>query len=86
MITLRGSLAGAAGASAARGEALEGLEGPRRTLAIACVLGAMSLVVLSAAGANVALPALAGAFHATPAQAVRVVSAYHLALVMALLP
>ena len=46
----------------------------------------MSLVVLSAAGANVALPALAGAFHATPAQAVRVVSAYQLALVMALLP
>lgn len=54
--------------------------------AVACVLAAMVLVVLSAAIANVALPALAQAFQVAPALSVRVVSAYQLGLVMALLP
>lgn len=67
---------------------LEGspLVGSRRTIAIACVLSALVLVVLDAAIANVALPAMARALAVSPARAVRVVTAYQLALVMALLP
>lgn len=58
----------------------------RRTVAIACVLSALVLVVLDAAIANVALPAIAQSLAVSPARAVRVVTAYQLALVMALLP
>lgn len=63
-----------------------GLPAPRRTLAIACVLGAMVLVVLDAAIANVALPTMARSLEVTPAMSLRVVTAYQLALVIALLP
>lgn len=63
-----------------------GLRGPARTLAIASVLAAMVLVVLSAAVVHLALPALARTFEVTPAAAVRVVGAYQLGLVVALLP
>lgn len=63
-----------------------GLPGPRRTSAIACLLAALVLVVLDAAIANVALPAIAGSLQVTPAESVRVVTAYQMALVMALLP
>lgn len=59
---------------------------PRRTLAIACVLSAIALVVLDAAIANVALPAIARSLAVAPAASVRVVTAYQMALVMALLP
>jgi MFS transporter, DHA2 family, multidrug resistance protein len=64
----------------------EGLLGARRTSAIACVLGALVLVVLDAAIANVALPAIARSLQVTPAEAVHVVTAYQMALVMTLLP
>jgi MFS transporter, DHA2 family, multidrug resistance protein len=67
-------------------EASGGLLGARRKLAIACVLAAMVLVVLSAAATQVALPQLARALHVTPAASVRVITAYQMALVMALLP
>lgn len=63
-----------------------GVQGPRRTLAIACVLAGLVLVVLDAVMTNVALPALARSLHVTPAEAVRVVTAYQMALVMTLLP
>lgn len=63
-----------------------GLSQPRRTLAVAAVLAAMSLVVLDAGMANVALPTLANALGTSPANAVLVVTAYQTALVMALLP
>lgn len=63
-----------------------GLTGTRRTIAVACVLAALVLVVLDAAIANVALPAIAGSLGVTPALSVRVVTAYQLALVMTLLP
>jgi len=63
-----------------------GLPGPRRTVAIASVLVALVLVVLDAAIANVALPTIARSLHVTPAQSVWVVTAYQIALVMALLP
>lgn len=59
---------------------------PRRTIAIAAVLTAMSLVVLDAGMANVALPTMARSLRATPAMAVLVITAYQTALVMALLP
>jgi DHA2 family multidrug resistance protein-like MFS transporter len=64
----------------------DGLLGARRATAIACVLAALVLVVLDAALANVALPALARSLRATPAEAVRVVTAYQMAIVMTLLP
>jgi len=57
-----------------------------RTIAIISVLGAMVLVVLDASIANVALPSIATSLHVTPGMSVRIVTAYQLALVMALLP
>lgn len=54
--------------------------------AIAAILGAMALVVLDAAIANVALPALAKDLHVSAAASIWVVTSYQLALVMALLP
>jgi MFS transporter, DHA2 family, multidrug resistance protein len=67
-------------------EANSGLQKPRRMIAIASVLSAMALVVLDAAIANVALPAIAGALHVTPAMSVLVITAYQTALVIGLLP
>lgn len=58
----------------------------RRTIAIACVLAALVLVVLDAVIVNIALPAIARSLHVAPAEAVRVVTAYQMALVMTLLP
>lgn len=57
-----------------------------RPIAIACVLAAMALVVLDAAIVNVALATLAKSLQVTPANAVLTVSAYQMAIVMALLP
>jgi len=59
---------------------------PRRLAAIGCVLAALVLVVLDSAIANVALPTIARSLRVTPALSVLVVTAYQLALVMALLP
>ena len=67
-------------------EAPDGLPMPRRAIAIAAVLGAMIMVVLDSAIANVALPTLSRALHVTPAQSILVVTSYQIALVMALLP
>ncbi len=61
-------------------------EGLRHRLAVAGVLAGIVMVVLDAAVANVALPAIARALAVDPARSVRVVTAYQLALVMALLP
>ena len=44
-----------------------GLPLPRRTVAVACVLTSMSLVVLDAGMANVALPSMARSLRAEPA-------------------
>lgn len=65
---------------------MAGLPERHRSIAIACVLAAMALVVLDAAIVNVALPTLAQSLHATSANAVLTVTAYQMALVMALLP
>lgn len=77
------------GEMASRGHvdgATSDLIGPRHTVAIASVLAAMVLVVLDAAIANVALPAIAGSLQVTPAMSVWVITAYQSALLMALLP
>lgn len=67
-------------------QAPHGLRQPRQAAAVAAVLAAMTLVVLDAGIANVALPTIAGALRVTPARAVLVITAYQAALVMALLP
>jgi MFS transporter, DHA2 family, multidrug resistance protein len=59
---------------------------PRQRAAIGCVLAAIVLVVLDAAIANVALPTIAHSLQVTPASSIWVVTAYQMALVMALLP
>jgi DHA2 family multidrug resistance protein-like MFS transporter len=60
--------------------------GAARTVAIACALGALVVVVLDAAMVNVALPAIARSLRVAPEASVRVVTAYQLAVVVALLP
>lgn len=67
-------------------EGESGLTGLQRTTAIVCVLAALVLVVLDAAIANIALPAIARSLQVAPAAAVRVVTAYQMALVMTLFP
>lgn len=57
-----------------------------RAAAIFAVLAAMMLVVLDAAIANAALPSIAKSLKVTPAFSVMIVTAYQIALVMALLP
>ena len=46
----------------------------------------IAMSVLDAAVANIALPAIAAEFHASPAESIWVVNAYQIAVVMALLP
>ena len=65
---------------------LDGLPLPRRYAAVAAILGAIVLVVLDGAIANVALPTIALQLRAAPADAVWIVTAYQLAIVMFLLP
>ncbi|KLN56175.1 MFS transporter [Variovorax paradoxus] len=64
----------------------DGLPLPRRCLAVAAILGAGVLVVLDGAIANIALPNIAQQLQATPADAVWIITAYQLAVVMFLLP
>lgn len=64
----------------------DGLPMPRRLVAVAAILGAIVLVVLDGAIANVALPPIAQQLNASPADTVWVVTAYQLAVVMFLLP
>ena len=62
------------------------LPSPRPIAAIFAVLTAMSLVVLDAAIANVALPTIERSLEITSARSVLVITTYQTALVMALLP
>ncbi len=73
-------------AEAGAASELDGLPLPRRYAAVAAILGAGVLVVLDGAIANVALPSIAQQLHAAPADAVWIVTAYQLAVVMFLLP
>lgn len=62
------------------------MSGARHALAVFAVLSAMSLVVLDAGIANLALPVMGPALSVAPAQAILVVTAYQAGLMMALLP
>ncbi|MHC2214685.1 DHA2 family multidrug resistance protein-like MFS transporter [Rhizobium leguminosarum] len=64
----------------------DGLASPRRYLAIAMLLLTLVLVVLDGAIANVALPSIAVSLHAEAGNTVWVVSAYQLAVLVAILP
>jgi DHA2 family multidrug resistance protein-like MFS transporter len=73
-------------ASPAATDEHDGLPTPRRYAAAAAILGAIILVVLDGAIANVALPSITQQLHASPADAVWIVTGYQLAVVMFLLP
>ncbi|MDR6820155.1 DHA2 family multidrug resistance protein-like MFS transporter [Neorhizobium sp. 2083] len=64
----------------------DGLAPPRRYLAVAVLLLAVVLVVLDGAIANVALPSIALSLQAEAGSTVWVVSAYQLAVLVAILP
>jgi DHA2 family multidrug resistance protein-like MFS transporter len=64
----------------------DGLASPRRYLAVALLLVALVLVVLDGAIANVALPSIARALDVEASRTVWVVSAYQLAVLVAILP
>jgi len=64
----------------------DGLPTPRRYWSIAAVWLALTMAVLDASIANVALPAIARDLRADPAEAIWIVNAYQLAIVVALLP
>ncbi len=64
----------------------DGLPTPRRYYAAATVLTGMSLSVLDATIANVALPTIAADLDSPPLAAVRVINTYNLAVVTMLLP
>ncbi|WP_431052716.1 MFS transporter [Roseateles sp. L2-2] len=64
----------------------DGVPLPRRHAAVAALLGAIALVVLDGAIANVALPNIAQTLNSSPADAIWVATAYQLAVVMFLLP
>ncbi len=68
------------------GAVADGLPARQRRLVTAAVLAAVVLVVLDGAIANVALPTLATALRASPSEAISVITAYQMALVMSLLP
>ncbi len=63
-----------------------GLPTPRRYWAVAAIWLTMTMAVLDASIANVALPAIARDLHAAAAESIWVVNAYQLAIVVSLLP
>src|ERR1700709_2891201 len=65
---------------------LDGLPAPQRSWAAATIWVALTVSVLDGSIANVALPAIAGDLFAPPAEAIWVVNAYQLAIVISLLP
>jgi DHA2 family multidrug resistance protein-like MFS transporter len=64
----------------------DGLPKPRRYFAAGVVMVGMSLSVLDATIANVALPTISTDLHIDPAQSVWIVNAYSVSVVMLLLP
>src|ERR1700679_2972883 len=58
---------------------------PRRYWAYGAVIITLFLAVMDASVANVALPTIAGDFHATPSQSITIVSVYQLTIVILLL-
>jgi len=64
----------------------DGLPTPRRYWSVLAIWLAITMAVLDASIANVALPAIARDLHAAAAESIWVVNAYQLAIVVALLP
>ncbi len=64
----------------------DGLPTPRRYWSVAAIWLTLAMAVLDASIANVALPAIARDLHAPAAEAIWVVNAYQLAIVVSLLP
>lgn len=64
----------------------DGLPTPRRYWSVAAIWLALTMAVLDASIANVALPTIARDVRATSAEAIWVVNAYQLAIVVSLLP
>jgi DHA2 family multidrug resistance protein-like MFS transporter len=64
----------------------DGLSPPARYWAVASVALAVGMTVLDSAIANVALPVIAHDFGARPSEAIWIVNAYQLAIVVSLLP
>ena len=64
----------------------DGLPTPERYWAVAALWLALAMAVLDASIANVALPTIARDLHAAPSDAVWVINAYQLAIVVTLLP
>lgn len=64
----------------------DGLPVPRRYLAMLAMAMALTMAVLDASIANIALPTIAREFGTSPAETIWVVNAYQLVIVIALLP
>jgi MFS transporter, DHA2 family, multidrug resistance protein len=64
----------------------DGMPAPRRHWAYVTIIVGLVMAVLDATVANVALPTIAGDFHATAAHSIEIVSAYQLIIVVLLLP
>ncbi|MDS1139510.1 MFS transporter [Pusillimonas sp. SM2304] len=77
---------GANAESGPSGSCADGLDAPRRHWAALTLLLALTISVLDASMANVALPAIATALNRDPADVVWVVIAYNLIVVVSLLP
>ncbi len=59
---------------------------PRRAAPIGAVLSAMALVVIDTSGTNLSVPSIASSLRTNSSTAILVITAYQLAVVMALLP
>jgi DHA2 family multidrug resistance protein-like MFS transporter len=66
--------------------ASDGLPAPQRAWAVAAIWLALAMAVLDGAIANVALPTIGRALHASRSGSIWVINAYQLAIVVALLP
>jgi DHA2 family multidrug resistance protein-like MFS transporter len=64
----------------------DGMPAPRRYWAFGTIILGIALAVMDASVANVALPTIAGDFHASAAGSIEIVSAYQLTIVVLLLP
>ncbi len=64
----------------------DGMPTPRRYWAYGAVILTLTLAVMDASVANVALPTIAGDFHASPSDSIAIVSAYQMTIVILLLP
>ena len=71
---------------AAKAAPFEGLPWPRRLWAVITLMTALTMAVLDATIAHVALPAIAADLNTTPAASIWITNAYNLALVTLLLP